>query len=137
MTLGVVEVPTLAGGGRVAKCITTTFRGLDCGRFHHTSHDDVAKCITIIIWTKEAQTSRVAKCIIWTWTWEHTSSLDVAKCIMPHVTREGRQELPLHNATRASGGAAPGVTLRHQEDPWRGFSLVPCPGKHDGLHLGE
>ena len=43
---------------------------------------------------------------------------------MPHVIREGRQELPLHNATRAAGGAGPGVTLRHQEDPWRGFSLI-------------
>ena len=56
---------------------------------------------------------------------------------MPAATREGRQELPLHNATRASGGAAPGVTLSHQEDPWRGFSATLTRHKHDGLHLGE
>ena len=61
----------------------------------------------------------------------------VAKCIISQVTREGRQELPLHNATRAQGGGAPGVTLRHQEDPWRGFSATLTRHKHDGLHLGE
>ena len=48
----------------------------------------------------------------------------VAKCIISQEREECRQELPLHNATRGVGRAGPGVTLRHQEDPWRGFSLV-------------
>ena len=60
----------------------------------------------------------------------------VAKCIMPHVTREGRQELPLHNATRAGGGAGPGVTLQQARDPWRGFSLIHDIHPHPTLGSG-
>jgi len=78
----------------------------------------------------------VAKCIIWMRTGEHASSLDVAKCNMPAATREGRQELPLHNATRGDRGRGPGVTLRHQEDPWGGFSLIHDIHPHPTLGSG-
>ena len=44
--------------------------------------------------------------------------------------------LTLQNATRAQGGGCPGVTLRHQRDPWRGFSLTWALYPHPTLGSG-
>ena len=60
----------------------------------------------------------------------------VAKCIMPQVTREGRQELPLHNATWRVEGMAPGVTLQQARDPCGGFRLIHDIHPHPTLNPG-